>query len=86
MTRWLTRKNFHLIPNGRSRPVAKISIWLALVPSALVGNTANAREMSVHGTGRAIDVMIPPVRRGVANAAVGDPIAHWLIRNASDVG
>jgi hypothetical protein len=49
-------------------------------------NTASTRQMSMHGTGRAIDVMIRPVAPGVANSAAGDPVAHWLIRNAADIG
>lgn len=48
-------------------------------------NSANPSETSVHGVGRALDVMIPTVR-GNANSAMGDPIANWLIRNASAIG
>ncbi len=48
-------------------------------------NTANASRTSVHGSGRALDIMIPPVR-GAANASVGDPIANWLVQNASAIG
>ena len=47
-------------------------------------NTANANEMSVHGTGRAIDVMIPKID-GAANPA-GDAIADWLVANANLLG
>jgi hypothetical protein len=48
-------------------------------------NTANPSETSVHGVGRAIDIMIPPIgTRG--NSAVGDPIANWLVRNAAVIG
>jgi hypothetical protein len=48
-------------------------------------NTANTSETSVHGTGRAIDIMIPQVG-GRANTAVGDPIANWLVQNAQSIG
>ncbi len=45
-------------------------------------NTANTSELSVHGTGRAIDIMIS----GTANSAVGDPIANYLVQNAEKIG
>lgn len=48
-------------------------------------NTANAAQMSVHGSGRALDIMIPPIERR-ANSAVGDPIANWLVQNAERLG
>ncbi len=48
-------------------------------------NTANLAETSVHGTGRALDIMIPLVNRR-ANSAVGDPIANWLVQNAAAIG
>jgi hypothetical protein len=48
-------------------------------------NTANAAETSVHGTGRAIDVMIPPLGTA-ANTPVGDPIANWLVQHATAIG
>jgi peptidoglycan hydrolase-like protein with peptidoglycan-binding domain len=48
-------------------------------------NSANRSETSVHGTGRALDIMIPTLS-GRANSAVGDPIANWLVRNASAIG
>jgi MYXO-CTERM domain-containing protein len=41
--------------------------------------------MSVHGTGRALDVMIPTVK-GAPNRAAGDKIANWLILNAQQIG
>jgi len=44
-------------------------------------NTANAAQMSVHGSGRALDIMIPPIGQR-ANSALGDPIANWLVQNA----
>ncbi len=48
-------------------------------------NTANLAETSVHGAGRALDIMIPLVN-GRANSAVGDPVANWLIQNATGIG
>lgn len=48
-------------------------------------NTANRSQTSVHGVGRALDIMIPTVS-GRANSAVGDPIANWLVQNASALG
>lgn len=48
-------------------------------------NSATPSETSVHGTGRALDIMIPMVG-GRANSAVGDPIANWLVTNASALG
>lgn len=48
-------------------------------------NTANTSETSVHGVGRALDIMIDPVG-GRANAAVGDRIANWLLQNAEAIG
>jgi peptidoglycan hydrolase-like protein with peptidoglycan-binding domain len=48
-------------------------------------NSANPSETSVHGVGRALDIMIRPVG-GRANSEVGDRIANWLVRNASAIG
>lgn len=48
-------------------------------------NSANPSETSVHGVGRALDVMISPVN-GRANSTIGDPIANWLVRNAAEIG
>ena len=48
-------------------------------------NTADRRRLSIHGTGRALDIMIPMQGRA-ANHRVGDPIAAWLIRNAETLG
>ncbi|MBI5517672.1 MAG: D-alanyl-D-alanine carboxypeptidase family protein [Deltaproteobacteria bacterium] len=48
-------------------------------------NTARTSQTSVHGTGRALDIMIPTLQ-GAANSAVGDPIANWLVTNASVIG
>jgi len=48
-------------------------------------NTADTSQLSVHGTGRAIDIMIP-YRNGGANNAAGDPIANFLVENAELIG
>ncbi len=48
-------------------------------------NTANTSETSVHGTGRALDLMIPTTG-GKADNTKGDPIANWLISNAQALG
>lgn len=48
-------------------------------------NTADGSRMSVHGTGRALDVMIPRVG-GKADNTKGDKIANWLILNAQRIG
>lgn len=43
------------------------------------------RGMSVHGTGRALDVFIP-LDRGQADNDLGDPVAAYLIENAERIG
>ncbi len=48
-------------------------------------NTANTAKMSVHGSGRALDIMIP-MDSGAADNDVGDRIANWLIANSSEIG
>ena len=48
-------------------------------------NTANKSETSVHGTGRALDIMIPTLG-GQADNTAGDPIANWLVQNATRIG
>ena len=48
-------------------------------------NTANTSQMSVHGTGRAIDLMVRTIS-GDADNTAGDPIANWLIENAQSIG
>jgi hypothetical protein len=46
---------------------------------------AGTNSMSLHGVGRALDVMIP-TSGGAADNDLGDPIAHWLIRHAQEIG
>jgi uncharacterized protein (TIGR03382 family) len=41
--------------------------------------------MSVHATGRALDVMIP-TSGGAADNDLGDPIGTWLIEHAEEIG
>ena len=53
--------------------------------SACRPNTANPSETSVHGVGRALDIMIPTIG-GRAASGVGDPIANWLVQNAAALG
>jgi hypothetical protein len=48
-------------------------------------NSANSNETSVHGVGRALDIMIKQIG-SKANAAAGDPIANWLVKNAQAIG
>jgi hypothetical protein len=48
-------------------------------------NTANTAKMSVHGSGRALDIMIP-LDHGDADNGVGDPIANWLIAHSREIG
>jgi hypothetical protein len=46
----------------------------------------NESQTSVHATGRALDLHIPLAAGGAADNDLGDPIAHWLIRNAESMG
>lgn len=48
-------------------------------------NTADASKVSVHGTGRAIDVFIP-MDRGAADNTRGDVVAGWLVSHAQEIG
>jgi len=48
----------------------------------IVGNSS---RMSVHGTGRALDIHIP-LNGSSADNQAGDPIGNWLIANAEDIG
>ena len=46
-------------------------------------------KMSQHGSGRAMDIMIPLIDEDdehSANNGVGDPIANWLLLNAHELG
>ncbi len=79
---------------GRLRPGGRIVGELLMDKYAAVAsvggyacrrNTADTDRMSVHGTGRALDVMIPTVA-GAPNRAQGDKIANWLILNAQQIG
>lgn len=42
--------------------------------------------LSVHATGRAVDIFIPTLRGGAADNSKGDVIANWLIENAQRIG
>jgi hypothetical protein len=48
----------------------------------VIGGT---NSMSLHGVGRALDIMLPP-DDGDADNGLGDEIAHWLIERAPDLG
>lgn len=48
-------------------------------------NTASPNSLSVHGTGRALDIMIPRLADGSADPR-GDEVAQWLIDHASETG
>src|SRR5690606_19564267 len=48
-------------------------------------NTGVPSQMSVHGTGRAVDIFIP-TRYGDADNAKGDPLANYLVVNAKKIG
>ncbi|MCB9527518.1 MAG: hypothetical protein H6701_03820 [Myxococcales bacterium] len=41
--------------------------------------------MSMHGTGRALDIFVP-MQGTQADNDLGDPIAHWLMQNAERIG
>ncbi len=50
-------------------------------------NTADAARTSVHGTGRALDIMVPTLAANHRpDVAAGDPIANWLVVNAASIG
>ena len=46
---------------------------------------SGTNKMSLHGMGRALDIMIPTTG-GDADNDAGDPIAHFLIENAEAIG
>jgi hypothetical protein len=48
-------------------------------------NTADSSRMSVHGTGRALDVFIP-MAGGAADNGQGDKVANWLVLHAQRIG
>lgn len=48
----------------------------------IVGNES---QMSVHATGRALDIMLP-LDNGEADNDLGDPIGNWLVENAEAIG
>jgi hypothetical protein len=48
-------------------------------------NTADSSRMSVHGTGRALDVFIPTLNGGADNTK-GDKVANWLVTHAQRIG
>ncbi|MBW2528291.1 MAG: hypothetical protein JRI23_29210 [Deltaproteobacteria bacterium] len=50
-----------------------------------INNENSADQMSVHGTGRALDVMIP-LDGDDADNDLGDPVANFLVVNAEAIG
>ncbi|MDF2696734.1 MAG: hypothetical protein K0S65_5117 [Labilithrix sp.] len=48
-------------------------------------NTADRSKLSVHGTGRALDIFIPKVG-GAADNTRGDAVANWLVTNSARIG
>ena len=48
-------------------------------------NTANTSQLSVHASGRAIDLFVPRYG-GAADNDLGDPIGNYLIKNANAIG
>jgi len=48
-------------------------------------NTADESRMSIHGTGRALDIFIPK-SGGSADNTKGDAVANWLVENSQRVG
>jgi hypothetical protein len=50
------------------------------------GSGCTSSSMSVHATGRAIDIMIPPFTWTSADNGHGNPIAHYLVTNAKALG
>ncbi len=49
-------------------------------------NVNGGSSLSVHSSGRALDIFIPTLANGVANNAKGDVIANWLVENAEHIG
>jgi len=45
----------------------------------------DSSRMSVHATGRALDIMLP-LHSGDADNDLGDPIGNWLIEHAEEIG
>jgi hypothetical protein len=48
-------------------------------------NTADTARLSVHGTGRALDVFIPKIGKA-PDTAQGDLLANWLVMHAQEIG
>ena len=45
----------------------------------------DSSTMSVHATGRAVDIHIP-LDGGAADNGLGDPLANWLLKHADEIG
>jgi len=65
--------------------IGKFDVITSVGGYACRRNTADSSRMSVHGTGRALDVFIPRTR-GRADNGQGDKVANWLVLNAQRIG
>jgi hypothetical protein len=72
------RANFRSLIN-RSVPGGGVQIYAC---RRVVGGSG----MSVHSTGRALDIFVPTRSGGAADNAKGDQIAGWLAANAETIG
>jgi hypothetical protein len=79
--------------SGGSTPGARVLRDVLIAHYAQIGSIgvyncrviAGSNSMSMHGVGRALDIMIPTIA-GDANNTAGDDIAHWLMQNAEMLG
>ena len=79
--------------SGGSTPGARVLRDVLIAHYAQIGSIgvyncrviAGSNSMSLHGVGRALDIMIPTIA-GDANNTAGDDIAHWLMQNAEMLG
>lgn len=65
--------------------IGKFGVITSVGGYACRRNTADTARMSVHGTGRALDVFIPRTG-GKADNGQGDKVANWLVLNAQRIG
>lgn len=76
-------------PGTRALGQAVLAYWPGIVTSVggynCRANTANPNALSLHGTGRADDLMLAPAYRGDVSRVV-DGIADWLLLHAGELG
>lgn len=65
--------------------IGKFDIITSVGGYACRRNTADTSRMSVHGTGRALDIFIPRTG-GRADNGQGDKVANWLVLNSQRIG